>query len=243
MGTLQHRGPLSFSNLRSHFGGSATNVNLGSFYRGGSRVANHSGNGRIPSGNKIDVSDFFNTRTDDLDSWVFDSTNFCHNGMTLNYSGSAHNILIVVSDGSTACANFLSGVNGTIFGTVPQRNSGRGAIGSIFNDHPAIKIEALPANSFVWIRNYGDIYGATGAGLAIQVNTTGSNILIDNMGSSSNIGGGGSGSAYPASPTNGFVNTDSPSSANYKVGTLGAAAAISASAPQWVVVRENPSIG
>lgn len=244
MADFKHRGSVTFTNLKDHFGGSATNINLGDFYRGGARVANQSGNARVPvSGNKIDVSDFFNTRTDDLDCWVFDSTNFCHNGMTLNYTGGAHNILIVVADGSTDCGNFLSYINNTYYGSVPQRNTGRGAIGSIFNDHPAIYIEALPTNSFVWIRNYGDIYGASGSGIAIQVDTTGSNILIDSMGTTSNIGGGGNGDVYPDPPTNGFVNTDTPNSTNYKVGTLGDAAAISATAPQWIVVRDNPSIG
>ena len=58
--TLPNSGRLGLSNIQSEFGG-GNPANISEYYRGGRYVPNASTNNSIPTGGKIDISDFYGT--------------------------------------------------------------------------------------------------------------------------------------------------------------------------------------
>jgi hypothetical protein len=94
---IQITGPISFSNLRSEFGGTGA-ISLGSYYRGGSRVPNdnfvtlNAFQQRIPASGAIKISDFYGTTNGNT---YVDIT-----GRTLDYTPPPNTIRIQVTLGS-----------------------------------------------------------------------------------------------------------------------------------------------
>lgn len=217
------------------------NYRLSEYYRG--RVSNyiHTGTANIPTDTtpnddtdnpSLSLSNFYNASAAEYLNYYIDESNPIENSLSIDLSNktSGVSIIVVIADSSnTDCLDFLDNlyddnINGWQSGgfirgrdasTQASNVTGIGSVSSQNSLTPAISITNVPADSFIWIRNFGFVVGAGGDGAKVNTGNTSqsaqtggtggdgiyvanvdstSDVLIENWGSiAGGAGGGGAG--------------------------------------------------